>query len=86
MASCAAHPARERGGVLDGARRDLWQLGNWAITTLAAIFGTASMTPIAAAGHSGLRWQELAVTIGFTAVGLSILVTAGLLLFAFRRN
>ncbi|WP_243294804.1 hypothetical protein [Geothrix mesophila] len=31
---------------------------NWAVTTLAAIFGTAAMTPIAAMGHRSGLWQE----------------------------
>ncbi len=35
-------------GVLYGA------YGNWVITSLAAVFGTAAMTPITAEGHRGL--------------------------------
>src|SRR3981081_3401966 len=34
---------------------------NWAVTTLAAIFGTAAMSPITAAGRSGQPWQEVLV-------------------------
>ena len=31
--------------------------GNWATTTLAAIFGAASLSPITGAGHSALPWR-----------------------------
>ena len=37
---------------------------NWAVTLLAAIFGTAALSPITAAGHSAQRWQEGVVTFG----------------------
>ena len=52
--------------------------GNWLITMLAAIFGTAANTPIAAAGHSGQPWQERLVAEGFLSVailtGVSVLL------------
>lgn len=56
---------------------------NWAVTTIAAIFGTAALSPISAAGHSAQPWQEGVVTFGFTSVGIvlvasSILVLVGL--------
>ena len=60
--------------------------GNWATTTLAAILGTAAMTPIAAGEHSGERWQEGLVTFGFVSTGLAILVAAILLLMGFKRR
>jgi hydroxylaminobenzene mutase len=31
---------------------------NWFTTVLAAIFGTAALSPITGAGHSGQPWQE----------------------------
>src|SRR5215469_954171 len=31
---------------------------NWLVTTLAAVFATAALSPVSAAGHSGLPWQE----------------------------
>src|SRR3954454_23805442 len=31
---------------------------NWLMTLLAAIFGTAALSPITGLGHSGLPWQE----------------------------
>jgi hydroxylaminobenzene mutase len=58
--------------------------GNWAVTTAAAVLGTAAMTPIAAAGHSGQPWQEAVVTVGFVGIGLAVLVAAILLLVGFR--
>ena len=58
--------------------------GNWLITTLAAIFGTAALSPITGAGHTGLPWQEVLVTAGFMLVGFTIVTTAVLLLFGFR--
>jgi len=59
---------------------------NWAFTTIAAIFGTAAMTPIASAGHSGQRWQEGLVAFGFVSVGLAMLVAVVLLLVGYRRG
>jgi (hydroxyamino)benzene mutase len=60
--------------------------GNWAITSLAAVFGTAAMTPITAAGHRGLPWQELVVTLGFASVGIAIFVAVTVILWGLRKN
>jgi (hydroxyamino)benzene mutase len=59
---------------------------NWAVTTLAAIFGTTAMTPITGAGRSAARWQETLVAIGFTSVAVAIVTAAVLLLVGFRAN
>jgi (hydroxyamino)benzene mutase len=49
--------------------------GNWLVTTLAATFGTAALSPITGAGHSGQPWQESLVTIGFLTVGITIVAS-----------
>lgn len=59
---------------------------NWAVTTLAATLGTGALSPITGAGHSGLRWQENLVTIGFMTVGTAYVANAILLLFGLRRR
>jgi (hydroxyamino)benzene mutase len=59
---------------------------NWALTTLAAIFGTAALSPITAAGHSAQPWQESVVTIGFMSVGIVIVATSILILWGLRRR
>ena len=64
---------------------------NWAVTTLAAIFGTGAMSPITATGRSGQPWQEGLVTLGFISVGIamvasSILVLSGLRGTTFRQH
>lgn len=59
---------------------------NWAVTTLAAIFGTGAMTPIAAAGRTALPWQEGVVTAGFISAGLAIIAAAVLVLWGLRRK
>ena len=59
---------------------------NWAVTLLAAIFGTAAMSPITAAGRSGQPWQESLVTVGFMTVGLAIVAAAILVLSGLRRT
>jgi (hydroxyamino)benzene mutase len=59
---------------------------NWAVTTLAAIFGTAALSPITGAGHSGQPWQEITVTVGFMSVGLVIVATTILVLWGLRRK
>ena len=58
--------------------------GNWLGTTLAAIFGTAALSPITGAGHSGLPWQETLVTVGFMIVAVTIIATAIFVLWGLR--
>jgi (hydroxyamino)benzene mutase len=58
---------------------------NWVVTTLAAIFGTAAMSPITAAGRSARSWQEGLVTFGFMSVGSAIIASSILILFGLRR-
>jgi len=57
---------------------------NWLVTTLAAIFGTAALSPITAAGHRGLPWQESLVTAGFMSVGIVIVAFSLLVLWGLR--
>ncbi len=57
---------------------------NWLFTTLAAIFGTAALSPITAAGHAGRPWQEGLVTAGFISVGIATVVFAALALWGLR--
>ena len=57
---------------------------NWAVTVLAAAFGTTALTPIAGAGHGGQPWQEALVKGGFASVGVVILACAVLLLWGLR--
>jgi hydroxylaminobenzene mutase len=59
---------------------------NWAVTTLAAIFGTAALSPISAAGHSAQSWQESVVTFGFISVGIVIVAASILVLWGLRRT
>jgi len=57
---------------------------NWLFTTLAAIFGTAALSPVTGAGHSGLPWQESFVTAGFMSVGIVIVAFSVLVLWGLR--
>jgi hydroxylaminobenzene mutase len=57
---------------------------NWLVTTLAASFGTAALSPITAAGRAGLPWQESVVTVGFLTVGISIIASSVLVLWGLR--
>jgi len=59
---------------------------NWAVTTLAAILGTAAMSPVTAAGHSAQPWQESLVTLGFMSVGIAIIASSILILWGLRRR
>src|SRR6266487_1873120 len=54
---------------------------NWGVTTLAAIFGTAALSPITGAGHIGQPWQEHVVTVGFMSVGIAIVASSILVLW-----
>jgi (hydroxyamino)benzene mutase len=57
---------------------------NWAVTTLAAIFGTAALSPITGAGQRGEPWQESVVTVGFMSVGIGIVISTLLVLWGLR--
>ncbi len=57
---------------------------NWVITTLAAIFGTAALSPITGAGHTGQPWQESLVTMGFMSVGIAIVAASIMVLVGLR--
>jgi hydroxylaminobenzene mutase len=59
---------------------------NWLATTLAAAFGTAALSPITGAGHSGLPWQESLVTIGFVTTGLAMVASSALVLWGLRNK
>ena len=58
--------------------------GNWFVTTLAAVFGTAALSPITSAGHSGQSWQEGLVTDGFLSVGVTIVAASLMVLWGLR--
>jgi hydroxylaminobenzene mutase len=58
--------------------------GNWAVTTMAAMLGTAAMSPITAAGHGAAQGQEILVATGFVLIGLAVIVGAILLLWGLR--
>jgi hydroxylaminobenzene mutase len=59
---------------------------NWAFTTLAAVFGTAAMTPLASGIHKGQPWQEILVTVGLISVALAMLLASAFILWGFRRR
>ncbi len=58
---------------------------NWVVTTLAAILGTAALSPITGAGHSAPPWQEIVVTVGFVTVGLTIVIASVMVLWGLRK-
>ncbi|MFZ5724318.1 MAG: hydrogenase [Pseudomonadota bacterium] len=57
---------------------------NWAVTTLAAVFGTGAMSPVTAAGRMAAPWQETVVSVGFISAGLSIIAATVLILTGLR--
>lgn len=59
---------------------------NWVVTTLAAIFGTAALSPITGEGHSGKPWQEAFVGTAFQTVGIAIIACSVLVLWGLRRS
>ncbi len=76
------------GGLL---RLTFWSLlygafANWFFITLAAVFGTIAMAPIAGAGHAGAPWQESLVAAGLVSVGIAMIVGCVLLVAGFFRG
>jgi hydroxylaminobenzene mutase len=59
--------------------------GNWAATVLAAVFGTAALSPVTSAGQHGQPWQEHLITIVFISVGVAIITCAVVVLVAARQ-
>ena len=59
---------------------------NWFMVVLAAIFGTAALSPITAAGHIGRPWQETLITAGFMSVGIAIVVASVMVLWGLRKQ
>jgi (hydroxyamino)benzene mutase len=59
---------------------------NWATTTVAAIFGTSSLSPLTGTAQGGKPWQEIVVTIAFLSLGLAILAATVLMLVGLRRR
>jgi (hydroxyamino)benzene mutase len=59
---------------------------NWAAVVLAAILGTVALSPITSAGHSGLPWQEILVTISLMSVGIVIIVSTVVVLWGLRKK
>ena len=57
---------------------------NWLITTLAAVFGTAALSPITGAAHTGQPWQESFITAGFMSVGIAIVIASALVVWGLR--
>jgi hydroxylaminobenzene mutase len=60
--------------------------GNWVVTTLAAILGTAALSPITGAWHSASAWLETIVTIGFVGIGIAIIIASVLVLWGLRAS
>jgi (hydroxyamino)benzene mutase len=59
---------------------------NWAATTLAAVFGTAALSPITSAGQHGQPWQENVITVAFMTVAVAIVACAVLVLRGARHR
>ncbi|MGV8920509.1 MAG: hydrogenase [Pseudomonas sp.] len=59
---------------------------NLVVTTLAAILGTAAMSPFTGAGRTAGYWQENLVTLGFVTVGVAMMVAALLILWGLRQT
>jgi hydroxylaminobenzene mutase len=57
---------------------------NWAFTMMAAVWGTAALSPITGAGHSGTPLQERLITICFMSVGIAIVAVSVMILVGFR--
>jgi hydroxylaminobenzene mutase len=58
--------------------------GNWLVTTLAAVFGTAALSPITGAGYHGQDWQESLITAGFLTIGIAIIASSVFVLWGLR--
>lgn len=60
--------------------------GNWVSSVAAAAWGTASLTPIAAAGFGAAQVREAIVTAGFVSVGVAMLAGTVALFVGFGKR
>jgi hydroxylaminobenzene mutase len=51
---------------------------------LAALLGTAALSPITAVGHEAEPWKEAMITAGFVFIGLAIILAVVLLMLGLR--
>lgn len=59
---------------------------NWLFVTLAAVFGTSGITPIAGEGYGGTKWQEQLISAGLLSVGLAMVAGVGMFVFGLFRK
>ena len=59
---------------------------NWLFITLAAIFGTSEMTPMAGKGYNGNVWQEQVITLGLVSVGITMVIGCSLLVYGLLKR
>lgn len=59
---------------------------NWLFVSLAAVFGTNALSPIAGAGHAGTPAQEAVVAAGLGSVGVAMVIGCALLVVGFLRR
>jgi len=57
---------------------------NWLFTTVAAVLGTAALSPVLGTGHGAPAWQESLVTAGFLSIMVSIFTATILILSGLR--
>lgn len=57
---------------------------NWGTTLLAAVWGTGSMTPIAAPGLQAEAWQETFVVAGLLSLSVAIVAATALIVYGLR--
>jgi (hydroxyamino)benzene mutase len=74
-----------------GGRIAFWSLlygtyANWGATTLAAVWGTGTMTPLAAPGMEGQGWQERIVNLCLVSLSVSMVVACTYMLVALGRG
>ncbi|MFY9747973.1 MAG: hydrogenase [Acidobacteriaceae bacterium] len=58
---------------------------NWLCTTLAALWGTAALSPVTGMAHPAKPWQEMVVTVGLFSVALALIAGTILVLWGLRR-
>jgi hydroxylaminobenzene mutase len=59
---------------------------NWAFTAAAAIWGTASFSPINGTAHGAAVWKETIITLGLLSVVVTMISASVLILWGLRRR
>jgi len=59
---------------------------NWLMTCLAALWGTAALSPLTGMPHPAKSWQETTVMVGLMSIAVTLIVSTIMILWGLSRR